>query len=262
VHLMALSARSDAALARQASAAERAFDDNRDLAVEDICYSVNTGRKHLSHRVVVSGATRDEFVQALKAVSAGKAPRGGAAGSIAATADPPRIGFLFTGQGSQYAGMGRELYATQPVFRQALDRCAGPFETLLDRPLLDLLFAEEGSADGELLNQTGYTQPALFALQYALAELWASWGIKPDVVLGHSVGEIAALCVAGGVSLADGLKLIAARGRLMQALPAGGTMTSVMADESRVLAAIAGGVRARGARDSLQRAACAIRELR
>ena len=96
------------------------------------------------------------------------------------------------------------------------------FDTLLDRPLLELLFAHEGTADAELLNQTGYTQPALFAFEYALAQLWQSWGVRPDVVMGHSVGEIAAMCVAGGVSLDDGLKLIAARGRLMQALPAGG----------------------------------------
>src|SRR5688572_25463938 len=136
--------------------------------------------------------------------------------------------------------MGRDLYASQPVFRDALDRCAAIFDTLLNRSLLELLFAEEGSADAELLNQTGYTQPALFAFEYALSELWQSWGIRPDIVLGHSVGEIGAMCVAGGVSLEDGLKLIAARGRLMQALPAGGVMTSVMADEGRVLQAIAG----------------------
>src|SRR6185295_5363846 len=99
---------------------------------------------------------------------------------------------------------------------------------------------DEGSEGGELLNQTGFTQPALFAFEYALAQLWRAWGVEPDVVMGHSVGEIAAMCVAGGVSLEDGLKLIAARGRLMQALPAGGVMTSVMADEARVLAAIEG----------------------
>ena len=129
---------------------------------------------------------------------------------------------------------------TQPVFRQALDRCAALLDDLLDRPLLDLLFAPEGSPDAELIHQTGYTQPALFSFEYAMSVLWQSWGITPDIVMGHSVGEIAALAVAGGVSLEDGVKLIAARGRLMQALPAGGTMTSVMADERRVMEALAG----------------------
>ncbi len=136
--------------------------------------------------------------------------------------------------------MGRELYDTQPVFRQALDRCAALLDDLLDRPLLDLLFAPEGSPEAELIHQTGYTQPALFSFEYAMSVLWQSWGITPDIVMGHSVGEIAALAVAGGVSLEDGVKLIAARGRLMQALPAGGTMTSVMADERRVMEALAG----------------------
>ena len=126
------------------------------------------------------------------------------------------------------------------MFREALDRCAVIFDTLLDRPLLELLFAPDESPDAELLNQTGYTQPALFAFEYALSHLWQSWGIRPAIVMGHSVGEIAAMCVAGGVTLDDGLKLIAARGRLMQALPAGGVMTSVMADETRVLEALAG----------------------
>ena len=142
--------------------------------------------------------------------------------------------------------MGRTLYETQPVFREALDRCAAVFDALLERSLRELLFADEGSGDGELLNQTGYTQPALFAFEYALARLWRSWGVVPDVVMGHSVGEIAAMCVAGGVSLEDGLTLIAARGRLMQALPAGGAMTSVMADEARVAGRHRGRARAGG----------------
>jgi FkbH-like protein len=239
-HVIAVSARSEAGLKRQIEALDRCLGMQNDAALADICYTVNTGRSHMPHRFATYATDRQELLQSLQSAIAGTTTKRGARGVASANATRLKIGFLFTGQGSQYAGMGKQLYETQPVFRDALDRCTGPFGTLLDRPLLDLLFAPEGSADAELLNQTGYTQPALFAFQYALAQMWASWGITPDVVMGHSVGEIAALCVAGGVSLEDGLKLIAARGRLMQALPAGGTMTSVMADESRVLAAIAG----------------------
>jgi epothilone polyketide synthase A len=136
--------------------------------------------------------------------------------------------------------MGKALYDAHPVFREALDRCAAIFDAELDRRLQDLLFAPEGTAEADLLNQTGYTQPALFAFEYALAQLWLSWGVTPDVVMGHSVGEIAAMCVAGAMSLEDGLTLIAARGRLMQALPAGGGMTSVMASEDVVSHALVG----------------------
>ena len=234
-HLLALSARSESALQRQVVALKQ-FLATSEAPLQDVCFSVNTGRKQFPHRLALAGTTREELLRALDEPLAAHRDAGRAGDSGA----PPKVAFLFTGQGSQYAGMGRQLYETQPVFRDALDRCAAVFDRLLDRPLLELLFADEGTAEAELLNQTGYTQPALFAFQYALSELWASWGVRPDVVMGHSVGEIAALCVAGGVSLEDGLKQIAARGRLMQALPAGGTMTSVMADEARVMAAIAG----------------------
>jgi FkbH-like protein len=239
-HLLALSARSESALTRQAAALESFVESEPEVSAADLCFSVNTGRKHFPHRLALVGGDRKELLQSLQAVSGGASPRRGARGVRSADSGPLKIAFLFTGQGSQYAGMGRQVYETQPVFRDALDRAATPFDRLLERPLLELLFAEEGSSDAELLNQTGYTQPALFAFQYALSELWASWGIRPDIVMGHSVGEIAALCVAGGVSLDEGLTQIAARGRLMQALPAGGTMTSVMADEARVIAALAG----------------------
>jgi acyl transferase domain-containing protein/acyl carrier protein len=238
-HVLALSARSTRSLQQQAVRLLPRVEASTDAELADLCFSVNTGRRHFSHRVAAPVATRDEAAAALRQVADGRDPRNGARGTI--TAGPaPRIAFLFTGQGSQYAGMGRELYETQPVFREALDRCAAIFDAQLGRPLLDLLFAPEESAEAELLNQTGFTQPALFAFEYALAQLWISWGVRPDVVLGHSVGEIAAMCVAGGVTLEDGLRLIAARGRLMQALPAGGAMTSVMADEARVLEALAG----------------------
>ena len=230
-HVIALSSVSEDGLRRQIARVSSHATHTADLDIANLAFSLNVGRRHAPQRVALVVSSRDDLRVALERAADGITPAG---------AVPPKVAFLFTGQGSQYAGMGRELYDTQPVFRAALDRCAEVFDGLTERPLRDLLFAPEGSADGELLDQTGYTQPALFAFEYALAALWQSWGVVPDVVMGHSVGEIAAMCVAGGLSLEDGLKLIAARGRLMQALPAGGVMTSVMADEARVLAAIEG----------------------
>ena len=133
--------------------------------------------------------------------------------------------------------MGRQLYETQPTFRAALDACAELLRPYLERPLLSVLYPNPG-VDSPL-DQTAYTQPALFALEYSLAMLWRSWGVKPAAVMGHSVGEYVAACVAGVFSLADALKLIAERGRLMQALPQIGSMATVFADESRVAAALA-----------------------
>ena len=224
LHLFTLSARTEAA--RDALTANVADAlQNTDAALGDICYTANTGRAQFSERVAITAANVDELRQKISAKSwtAGKAKTSG-----------NRIAFLFTGQGSQWAGMGRELYETEPVFRDALNDCAAKLS--LDQPLLDVLYGPNGA----LLDETAYTQPALFALEWSLAQLWQNWGIHPDVVLGHSVGECVALCVAGAWTLDDGLRLIAERGRLMQALGTGWGMTSVTSTRQPVETALQG----------------------
>jgi malonyl CoA-acyl carrier protein transacylase/short-subunit dehydrogenase/acyl carrier protein len=149
-----------------------------------------------------------------------------------------RIAYLFTGQGAQYPGMLRQLYEQSPVFQQAIEQCSGELDPKLEKPIRSILFDSDDSAD-PLIHQTQYTQPAIFIAQYGLFKLWESYGVQPDYVLGHSIGEIAAYCATGGCSLADALKLVQARGALMQRLNSGGGMTSVAASAQRVEAIFA-----------------------
>jgi amino acid adenylation domain-containing protein len=210
-HLMTLSAKTERALAELAT---RVADTLPKLDLADACYTSNIGRSHLPYRLAVVARTGEGAAAALRESTPAPARR-----------TRPRLACLFTGQGSQYPGMGRRLFDTEPVFRQTLEECG----ELLEIPLPDLLF---GDSDG--LDQTAVTQPALFALEYALARLWRSWGVEPAAVLGHSVGEYVAACVAGVFDLPDALRLVAARGRLMQSLPAGGAMLSVAAPEAEL----------------------------
>ncbi|MGE3267190.1 MAG: SDR family NAD(P)-dependent oxidoreductase [Chloroflexota bacterium] len=236
LHLLSLSARSESALAvlAQRYADQLTASPTGDLA--DICYTANTGRSHFTHRVAIIAADCDQLRDRLTTVRAGQRGPGIARGTVQEV-DEPKLAFLFTGQGSQYAGMGRMLDETQPTFRAAVDECEAILGPYLDRPLRSLLYSTD--ATDNPLDQTRYTQAALFALEYALVQLWKSWGIEPGAVLGHSVGEYVAACVAGVFSLGDGLRLIAERGRLMQSLPTGGEMFAVQADETVVAGLIA-----------------------
>ncbi|MEO1366143.1 MAG: aminotransferase class III-fold pyridoxal phosphate-dependent enzyme, partial [Acidobacteriota bacterium] len=237
-HLLALSARSASALGDLS----RRYGDHlssslTDAAAADVCFTANTGRSHFKHRVALrADSTADLREQLSKGV-----PATSAQGII----HPPKIAFLFTGQGALSAGVGRELYRSQPTFRRALDDCDEILAPLLSGSLVSALYSEDG--DSPLLRDAAYTQCALFAVEHALGTLWRSWGVEPDFVLGHSLGEYAAAHFAGCFDLEDGLRLVAERGRLMQALPSAdaedqaqrGSMLAVFADPDRVAASIA-----------------------
>ncbi len=223
-HVLALSARSDAAL-EQLTARYREHVVHSTDPLGDICFTANAGRAHFSHRAVFLAASVDELRDKLA----------GPALAHGVSERPPEIAFLFTGQGAQHPGMGRELFETQPVFRKALERCDEILRRWLEHPLLEVLY---GNA-AHLLDQTAYTQPAMFAFEYALAELWQSWGIRPSAVLGHSVGEYAAASIAGLCTLEQGLDLIAARAGRMQQLAGPGGMAAVLATEQQILPELA-----------------------
>ncbi|PPQ15467.1 polyketide synthase [Bradyrhizobium sp. AC87j1] len=218
LHVLPLAARSEAAL-RSLIERWRLHIGKSSHVVADQCYTAGTGRAQLDFRFTAIGGTREQLVEQLTQV----APH-----SVGIRAGPRPLAFLFTGQGSQYPGMSAELFRTQPVFRAALERCEALSRPQLEVPLLELIFGGDGGH--EFIHQTAYTQPALFAVEWALTQLWRSWGVEPDAVIGHSVGEYVAACVAGVYELEAALALIVARGRLMQSLPAGGAMAALFAD--------------------------------
>ncbi|MDB5703288.1 MAG: polyketide synthase [Sphingomonas bacterium] len=188
------------------------------------------GRSHMSQRLALVGRTREEAIAGLDGFLDGKPGRNVATGSAAN--GRPKIAGLFTGQGSQYPGMGRDLYLGEPVFRDTIDAIDAAIGDRLGRGLIDLLYGDDAS-DAEL-QQTGFAQPAIFAVELALYRLWESWGVVPDMVCGHSIGEYAAAHVAGILSFEDAIDMVCERGRLMQSLPAGGAMAAVFAAEAVV----------------------------
>jgi acyl transferase domain-containing protein/acyl carrier protein len=239
LHLLALSAGNTSALSEMARDYGAHFRMSAESA-GDLSFSAHTGRMHHKSRMAVIGENCQDMGRHLEAFGAGKEPKTVLYGDLETLQSPP-IAFLFTGQGSQYTGMGRQLYETQPSFRKAMDDCDVLLHPHVGASLVKMLYPGRSREpeQSRLLDQTRFSQPALFMLEYALARLWQAWGVTPSAVMGHSVGEYAAACVAGLFSLEDGLKLVAERGRLMQQLPSGGRMSAVFAGEKIVSQAVA-----------------------
>jgi acyl transferase domain-containing protein/SAM-dependent methyltransferase/acyl carrier protein/ribosomal protein S18 acetylase RimI-like enzyme len=233
--LFAISAAGEEQLGLLAKAFSVHLRSRPEACLADICQTLGAGRKHFSHRLALVAESVDHLRRKLDEFVSCTCGNGWASGRISRN-QQTGLAFLFTGQGSQHTGMGRELFEAEQPFRRALETCDEILRPILDTPLLDVLYPGPGATSP--LDQTGYTQPALFALEYALAALWESWGIEPGAVMGHSVGEYVAACIAGVFSLEDGLRLLAARARLMQSLPDDGMMAAAFADEKRVAKAI------------------------
>lgn len=231
LQILPLSARTARTLIAQAERYAQHLASHPEQELSDVCHSAMIGRTAMEARHAVVAGSQKEAIERLREF----AEAGSASATEATTqrlSQEPRVAFLFTGQGAQYPGMGADLYKTEPVFLEVVDECAAILDPLLPIPLLSVLFPADGKESP--IGQTEYTQPCLFVLEYALARLWMSWGIRPTAVLGHSIGEYAAACIAEVMSLKDALRLVRERGRLMQSLPADGQMVSVQASLAQI----------------------------
>lgn len=235
-HLVVLSGASEGALRELAQSYSEYFSEKPERSFPDACHTAAAGRTPLSHRLAFAAVDAAAASRLLGSFAQGKSKPEISSGRVRSDA---RVAFLFTGQGSQRPQMGRALYETERVFRDAFDECAGILCSDLDLPLQEIIgYGNRASFRAGLLDETRYSQPALFAVEYALASLWRSWGIEPAAVVGHSLGEYVGACVSGVLSLEEALRLVAVRSRLMQALPQNGAMAAVFAGEEFVRAKI------------------------
>lgn len=222
--LLVLSARTAAALERSRQALADYLQRQPQLDIADVAWTLQTGRYAFAHRLAVDARDTSEAAKLLAANEAGRVRRGNAG-------EPPaQTVFMFPGQGSQRLGMAERLYDEQPLVRDIIDRCANALQDVLEFDLRDIMFGRNDNAD-ELLDETQYTQPALFAVEYSLAQLWMQWGVQPTVLLGHSIGEFTAATLAGVFELEDAARVVAERGRLMQEQPSGSMLSVRMPPE-------------------------------
>ena len=239
--LLLVSGRSAEALAEQAAAWAGWLREHPEVAWVDVLHTAAHRRTHFEHRAVVDVVD----VRAAEAALAGLAAGGDASTLVRGVArGEARVGLLFTGQGSQRAGMGAGLYGRDAVFTAAFDAVCAALDRHLDRPLAPLVLGR--CADPEAIDRTALTQPALFALEVALFRRWQAWGLVPAALIGHSLGELTAAFVAGVMTLEDAARVVAARGRLMQAMPAGGASAAIEGSEDEVRAVLAAGAEIAG----------------
>ncbi|MEL4898481.1 SDR family NAD(P)-dependent oxidoreductase [Crocosphaera sp. Alani8] len=229
LHLLTLSGKTETALQAQIEQYKTYLNNHKNISFADICYSANKGRSPFDYRYSIIASSTTEALEKLNQDN----------NNFSQIISPDTIAFLFTGQGSQYIGMGQQLYETQPTFKVTVDYCCNIIQSELGWDIRNIIFSEEISRENKYnLDSTINTQPALFIIEYALAKLWLSWGIQPNIMIGHSIGEYVAATIAGVFSLEDGLKLIAARGKLMQKLPENGSMVAVFATVETIEKAI------------------------
>ncbi|MEO1673597.1 MAG: type I polyketide synthase, partial [Cyanobacteria bacterium J06631_2] len=222
-NLLVVSAKTETALETATVNLVNYLKENPDLDLAEVAYTLQVGRKAFDYRRMVVAETIDEAIEKLTASSIKQHQIG---------IDRP-ITFMFSGQGSQYVGMAQGLYQTEPVFKENCDRCFQILEQYLDKPLQNTIFSSPSSP----LQETQYAQPAIFTIEYALAQLWMSWGIEPTNAIGHSIGEYVAATLAGVFSLEDALRVVARRGQLMQQCPTG-AMLSVAVSAERAISII------------------------